>query len=572
MLSIVRLPRLFRTLHPQTVHFWLGMSLAIGCLCGFLQLHQAFSQPYTVQDDARQHVFWMRRFLDPALFPGDWIADYYQSVAPIGYATLYRLVAWAGIDPIDFSKVLPAILGILTSVYGFWVCVELFPVAIAGFFAVLFLNQNLWSQDDLASGTARAFLYPLVLAFFYYLLRKKWLLCLGTIALQGLFYPPCIFTSVGVLLLRWLSWRDGRFQLSTKPFDYQFGVAGVAIAILVLLPTLISTSEFGATVSKAIAQTMPEFSSTGRTAFFLTDGEQFWFKAQRSGLFPYEWGVLPFWFKPPQVWLSLLLPVLLGFSPKFPLIRHLRRNNILLLQVLIVSFSLFLLAHALLFKLYLPSRYTQPNLRIIAAIGGAIVLTTLLNTLWNGAKWKLGAILLLVLVVTYPLFRTLVGRSFPELIYITGTAPQLYQFLSHQPKATVVASITEESENIPTFAQRSTLVGREYAIPYSTGYYQEIRQRTQDLITAQYSPDSSVLQSTIEHYHINFWLIEATAFHPPYLEKNQWLMQYKPAATQAIAHLQQGKTPALVKTIPRCTVLREKQFILLNTECMLADR
>lgn len=569
MLSIVPLPRLFKRLHPQSTEFWLGLSLAIACGCGVLQLHQAFSQPYTVQDDARQHVFWLRRVLDPALFPNDWIADYYQSVAPVGYATLYRLVAGLGVDPIVFSKILPTILGILTSLYGFWVCLELFPVAIAGFLTVLFLNQNLWTQDDLASGTARAFLYPLVLAFFYYLLRKKWWICLATIALQGLFYPPCIFTSVGVLLLRLLPRRNGRFQLSSQSLDDQFALAGMAIAGLVLLPALVSTSEFGATVSRAIAHTMPEFSPTGRTAFFLPDGEQFWFKAPRSGVFPYEWGVLPFWFKPPQVWLSLFLPVLLVFPAKFPLIRQLRESSILLLQVFVGSVSLFLLAHAVLFKLYLPSRYTQPNFRILAAIGGAIVLTTLLNTLWHETNLKLGAILLLGLVIMYPLFRPLVGRGFPELSYVTGTTPQLYQFLAQQPKSTIVASIAEEVENIPTFAQRSILVGREYAIPYSIGYYQQIRQRIWDLITAQYTLNLSVLQSIIERYSINFWLIEANAFQPSYLEKNQWLLQYQPATEPVIDLLKRGQVPAIVQTIPHCTVLREKQFILLEATCMV---
>jgi len=52
-----------------------------------------------VQDDARQHVFWMQRFLDPALFPRDLIADYFQSVAPAGYTAIYQMMAGVGINP-----------------------------------------------------------------------------------------------------------------------------------------------------------------------------------------------------------------------------------------------------------------------------------------------------------------------------------------------------------------------------------------------------------------------------------------------------------------------------------------
>ena len=52
-----------------------------------------------MQDDARQHVFWMQRFIDSELFPHDLIADYFQSVAPTGYTTLYRIAAALGSIP-----------------------------------------------------------------------------------------------------------------------------------------------------------------------------------------------------------------------------------------------------------------------------------------------------------------------------------------------------------------------------------------------------------------------------------------------------------------------------------------
>ncbi|NEQ28184.1 MAG: hypothetical protein F6K28_56225, partial [Microcoleus sp. SIO2G3] len=75
------------------VIFWFSLSLAFAAVYSTMWLQQAFSSEYVVQDDARQHVFWMRRFLDPELFPNDLIADYFQSVAPWGYTTLYKLFA-----------------------------------------------------------------------------------------------------------------------------------------------------------------------------------------------------------------------------------------------------------------------------------------------------------------------------------------------------------------------------------------------------------------------------------------------------------------------------------------------
>lgn len=71
----------------SSVNFWLSLSFAFAIIYGLIALQKAFSNEYVIQDDARQHVFWMRRFIDPDLFPNDLIADYFQSVAPWGYST-----------------------------------------------------------------------------------------------------------------------------------------------------------------------------------------------------------------------------------------------------------------------------------------------------------------------------------------------------------------------------------------------------------------------------------------------------------------------------------------------------
>ena len=84
--------------------FWLGLSLAFGLVYGMLVWQQAFAGEYVVQDDARQHVFWMQRFRDPDLFPNDLIADYFQSVAPVGYTWFYKIAALLGINPLLLSN------------------------------------------------------------------------------------------------------------------------------------------------------------------------------------------------------------------------------------------------------------------------------------------------------------------------------------------------------------------------------------------------------------------------------------------------------------------------------------
>ena len=65
--------------------FVFAMIYAIGCAA--LALRQVFASPYLLADDVREHVFWMFRFADPRLFPHDSTADYFQSLAPGGFAT-----------------------------------------------------------------------------------------------------------------------------------------------------------------------------------------------------------------------------------------------------------------------------------------------------------------------------------------------------------------------------------------------------------------------------------------------------------------------------------------------------
>ena len=202
--------------------FWLTLSLTFTTIYSLLALKEAFSGEYIVQDDARQHVFWMRRFLDPELFPNDLIADYFQSVAPWGYQTFYWLFSQVGIDPIFLNKLLPLGLSLVTAAYCFGICFQILPIPFAGFIASVLLSQNLWLQNDIGSATPRAFLYPLFLAVLYYLLRKSLVPFLVAIALLGLFYPQYVILTALILIIRLLDWEKGRFCLSKNSQDYLF--------------------------------------------------------------------------------------------------------------------------------------------------------------------------------------------------------------------------------------------------------------------------------------------------------------------------------------------------------------
>jgi hypothetical protein len=574
--------------------FWLLASLAIAWVIGWAGYRQATGGPYIVQDDARQHVFWMQRLADPDLFPGDWIADYFQSVAPEGYRSLYRALAALGGDPLQISKWLPIPLGLLVAGLAFGLTTALLPIPIAGFWGAVLMVQSLGMNDDLASATPRSFLYPLFLAFAWgWVQSNPWLL-LPAIGLLGLFYPQYVLVAGGILaidlLWRWRGrWWPQMRSILTQDFwrspdradkRDRLSLIGGAVAAIVLGIYALQASDYGPVVTASQARSLPEFFSSGRANFFDDNWFDFWVLGQRSSLLPKD----PF--TPATLALALLLPLVWWRRDRLRLGRHLSDRLALFPFWLLSGVGWYAIAHLLLFRLHLPGRYTQHSLRMILPIAAALVLTiaieTLLRRVGQGdrAVWqRAGAGLLVVVLGLGALFYPLSLKRFPKANYVAGESPGLYQFAAAQPKTWRVASIAKEADNLPTFAARSVLVAREYAIPYHWGYYRVFRQRAIDLLQALYSPDFARVRRFNQQYAIDAWLIDRDTFSIDYLQAkerraNRWLRQFQPVQQQAIEQLQRGKRPALSAFLAPndpCQVYQQSNLVVLSARCITAS-
>ena len=552
--------------------FWLSLGLVFSLIYSLIALEKGFDGLYKVQDDARQHVFWMSRFIDPQLFPHDLIADYFQSIAPLGYKSVYRIAAIFGIDPLIFNKFVPGILGIIMTGYCFAVSLKLLPIPFGAFVATLLFNQNIWMQAGLISGTARAFAYPLFFIFLYYLIeRSLWGVCLA-ILLAAWFYPSLVLIYAGMLFLQ--LWRiDGYVpRLCGNRQIYLFNSISLAVAFLGLIPYALATSEYAPITTVEQARSLPEFFAGGRADFFYDDDPwEFWFNASRSGI------KLSSALVPQLAYGGLLLPLLLKFPHKFTLSQKINPAISCLKDVLIVSFGLFFAAHALIFRLHLPSRYTSRSLKVVVILAASMTLMLILEAVlrWaidNQSQFKIKPIIALTTVAIF--FSALIGypatrNSFIKTSYQRGRHPQLYQFLQQQPKDILVASLTGQADLIPSFTQRSVLVSREYAVPYHLGYYQPFRQRVMDLIEAQYTMDLQIVKDFIHRYQIDFWLIEQSSFTPEYLEQNRWLKDHQPVTNTAIETLKQSNTSAIALLQNNCSVFQDEQYTVLSSKCIL---
>ncbi|XGV94918.1 MAG: hypothetical protein ACAF41_19515 [Leptolyngbya sp. BL-A-14] len=554
--------------------FWLALSLIFAFGYSLVWLKVAFAGKYVMQSDASMYVFWMQRFMDPTLLPNDLNVAYHESISPVGYTVLYKCLASLGVAPLLANKLLPIALTLATTFYCFRFCLQLLPVPAVAFVSTLLFNQHLWLTDDVNSATPRSFVYPFFFAFLYYLVRGADVRAIVALGLIGLFYPTMMFVAVGVLAVRLVGWSKGHLRLSRQRRDYVLLGAATAVAGVVLVPFgLLGKPEFGPLVSLAQARAMPEFQAPfGRISFFNDrDPWNFWFDGIHSGL-----GLS---LNPVIVSVGLLLPFFWLFPRRFPLVKQCRADLVLLPQMLVSSIAFFLAAHALLFRLFLPSRYTMHTLRMVVAIAGGLALCILVDAAvrayqkrWQGqqARW-LGwglAVLVAIPLVFYP--QIFWAKHFTKAGLVTGTVPALYEFLQQQPKDSLIATLSGEADNLPVFAQRSVLVSGKYAIPYHPAYYNQIRQRTIDLIKAQYSPDAAAVKAFVQQYGIDFWLLERSMFTPAYLN-GRWLSLFEPATTEARSQLASADRPVVEQALQRCTVFETGSFVMLQAACVGRD-
>ena len=548
---------------------WFAFSLLYATGCAVLALRQAFASEYLLADDVREHVFWMFRFVDHRLFPQDPIADYFQSLAPIGYATLYWLLARVGIDPLLASKLLPSVLSLFAAGYFFALALRVFRSPAAATLAAILFCQCLWLNSDLSSATPRAFFYPLFVAFLYYDVRGSMIGVLVTIGLEGILFPPAALLSLGVLALNCLHWENG-LRLGPGSRAYLVFAAAFGLILVCLWPYLHSVGAFGPLVTYTEARQMPEFGPDGRVPFFFPSLWGYWVSGNGGLHTPPT--------RPPWFFAAFLWPLLRRFPNQFPLLKEVPRGARPLSQIAGAALLLFVAAHVLLFRLYLPNRYTQPTVRVLLILAAAGVMLALLDAalLWAekrserrlfvSAVGVVGlSVVLLGAVAAFPLLLS----HFPTNSYIKGTDPNLYHFFARQPVTIRIASLSDEANNLPTFCRRSIIIGAECAVPFHPAYYLPLRERGLQLALAQYSADLSIVQQCVRDQRIDFWLLDRSAFSRNYSHHCRLLRQIRMSAPDQPLSTVHGVPPVLQRPPPESVAFEDAKFVVLDARRLL---
>ncbi len=248
--------------------------VALFCVAWFVRFEWAMlTNEYWLNDDNAQHVAWMWKWKNGHQFAeGDMMNDAAQQLQQWGYLAVAR-VAMVVMNPLQFSKYMPLATLLATCFFSFFLFKKRFG-NLAGM-AVAVLIGTL-TFERMVGFNGRAFAYPLMVAFLYFLGEGKWRGVAISLIINALFYPTVLLASLGVLGIEalrqlYVHRKNLRQVISTK--WKTLAILAVCAALSVAIPAIKSRQiaadpNLGAIYSAEELLTLPMFEAgKGRVDF-----------------------------------------------------------------------------------------------------------------------------------------------------------------------------------------------------------------------------------------------------------------------------------------------------------------
>jgi hypothetical protein len=566
---------------------------------------QIVTGPLTFQTDSTIHEYWMRRFIDGGLFQDPLTESLLDTgYSPPAFRSLYWLASHV-VDPVFFGEILPLVLQPFVVWLLFRIVrahVEWRPAAWIG--AALFLVP--WEVHRFSGGHPRAFAQPIVLLAVVLLLSRRNLAAALVPPVGLLLYPPAGAVALGIVVLAALDFHRRRF-LDLERVRWA-GVSVLGIGAAFVLTRLTTGSQD--VITEAEARLYPEFGPDGPMHFFASSTLEF-LKQNYSGFFLLYSGSI----------LAVAAALLLVLRPR----------NAWLLRwevwcVPIAALILFAAAHALLFRLYLPHRYTyallpffciaiavwiRPTFQALAERRRAlallaaplVVLAAMLLALTlfpfgpqlsldSFGSWLVDAApylavgLAVGLVVAAFVRRGERGRAAAGAAAVVaggllvgaatfagGTRSPaaercgdkaLYRHLRTLPEETIVAADPFDSKCIPIAARRPVVISRKLYQPWTVGYFELIRERMFQTVEAYYGPSVDAVAALRERYGADYLLVRAD-------QNGQLWGRMQPFASE-VQRLRDSVAEPAVERLPKhCVTWSRGELELYSLACVAEE-
>ena len=561
----------------------------------------------TFQGDSLLHEYWTRRFVDDVLFQDPITESLLETgYSPPAFRSLYWLASHV-VDPVFFGELLPLVL----QPFAVWLIfrivrshVEWRPAAWIG--AALFLVP--WEIHRFSGGHPRAFAQPIVLLTLLLLLSRRNVAAALVPPVGLLLYPPAGAVALGIVILAALDFRRPRFLDVERLRWAGVSVLGVGAAFVL---TRLTTGAQNA-ITEAEARRYPEFGPDGQMHFFANSTLEF-LTQNYSGFYLLSSGSI----------LAVTAALLLVLRPRNA---RLLRWEVWCLPI--AALVLFAAAHALLFRLYLPQRYTyallpffciaiavwvRPTFQALADRRRALLLAAVpllllaavllgLTVFPLGPRLSLAALgswledaapymavgLAVGLIVAALVSRGEGGRTTTAAgaaaivaggllvgttTFAGGTrSPEathcedeaLYRHLRTLPEETVVAADPFDSNCIPIAARRSVVISRKLYQPWAVDYFELIRGRMFQTVEAYYGPSVDAIAALRERYGADYLLVRTEEDEP------NW--SFMEPFTSEVRHLRDTVDVPAVERLPQdCLTWSEGSLELYSLACVAAE-
>lgn len=467
------------------------------------------TNPYCVNDDVRQQLFWMQRWLDPALYPPDILNNYARAYVSWGMQALYHAGSLA-FHPLFFSKLVAVTLSAWLSLLFFQTGRALKDEGL-GFVALAVCWFTPAFMENISGGLARAFAAPLLMLFLYALVRRSRPLALGALLAQALFIPYilllCLAAAGGHLTL----WRLGLTKtppLLRGPQDVLTGFAALSLAVA--WQHGLGAKGFGPLPWASEMAGRPEFYAKGRLDL-LPFPSIFWELIARpwAAFAPFHPGTTA-----AGVAASCLLLPAMALGARRVDWKAFAPQAWTFGSVFAASLAMYVLARVFALKLFVPSRYLEYTTNIFLCLGAAVLLEPLLRALFarcpRSPRMLGGALMLAALLLG-------TARQHGVELYDYSAGRALYAFARSTPKDARFAGAPEVMDNVLTFGQRNVYASFELAHPWSTGYWAVISPRLEKLAKACYATDPDELKRFCQNEGIDFFVVDRRRYTPEFL-------------------------------------------------------
>jgi len=484
----------------------------------YLFAHQdAITNPYTINDDVRQQIYWMQQWQDPDLFRDDLLTRYARNYVPWGVQAIYAVGA-RFMNPIQFSKVVAGILYVATALFLFGLGFR-FRDELAAVFVVVAYCFSPFFLDKISGGLSQGFGVPLLAAYLYYLSKDRVFAARVVILLESLLNPYifllCLVThglyfvwqhrkDLTALVLgsegpRWTV--DSAVRHMARYLPVAAGIGLVAAKYLLFNP-----KEFGALVTWTDMAGHIEYTTAGR--YEIIPGAYLLLELIRPGIvnLPFkEWGLTA-----GLVCLGLFATVVACAFRNWRKFIDPSSGFRVFFFLLPASLILYGLAWVFLFRLFLPERYVEFSLNILYVVG-------------LGVSMRIAFGMLISDRMTFPVVTSLIVLMGALKLYHVGIfdysgGSQLYKFTRTTPKESVFAGNPRLMDNLVTFGARNAFVTYELSHTWYKSYWDTISRRTSELFEAYYSDSPEQVRDFCCRNGIDFLVVRETDFSPGALQ------------------------------------------------------